>query len=161
MANRRDIVCDRTRAWVSAELDCKLSGFESSLLQAHLSKCEACSSFRADVTAFTDALRAAPLEESEFRVVVHGRRRILPMQTFRVTAAALAVAAVGLGTMFASLDARGIFSGASTPPASASDASELFRQFRASKPQLYRGQDAAVGQRTRSAARRSPGLQPS
>jgi predicted anti-sigma-YlaC factor YlaD len=128
MATSLPVNCDRTRAWVSAEVDGTLSDFESSLLRAHVGHCEACRSFRVDIAAFTHALRTAPLEESDLQVVVRRRRRTLA-QPLRVTAAALAVAAVGLGTMFASLDARGLFGGTSTPAASAADTA-LFRQVR-------------------------------
>jgi predicted anti-sigma-YlaC factor YlaD len=123
--------CDRARAWLSADLDCELSAFESTLLHAHLSGCASCRGFGADVDAFTEMLRSAPLEESDLRVVMPQRRRWLPVQSLRATVAALAVAAVGLGSVFASIEGSGVFNNA-TPSAAAADVGQ-FRELQAFK----------------------------
>jgi len=90
---------------VSAELDGRLSEFEQALLAGHLSTCKACSGFRVSAVHFTNELRSAPLERLERPVAVsRARRRI----SFRIApaAAALAVTAVGLGTILASSEVR-------------------------------------------------------
>ena len=93
--------CERARQWVSAELDGRLSEFEQALLDGHLKGCAACSTFRATAHRFTDELRSAPLEHLERPVAVsRARRRV----SFRLApaVAALAVTAVGLGSILAS-----------------------------------------------------------
>lgn len=97
--------CERARQWVSAELDGRLSEFEQALLDGHLSGCAECSSFRASTTRFTQELRAAPLERLETPIAISRARRRFP---FRIApaVAALAVMAVGLGSILASADIR-------------------------------------------------------
>ena len=56
------LVCDRVRAQISLELDGELSQLERAMLTSHLARCTDCRVFEAEVTAFTHALRAAPLE---------------------------------------------------------------------------------------------------
>jgi anti-sigma factor RsiW len=96
--------CDRAHQWVSSAVDGELSEFERVLLDAHLSGCSACRAFEADVVRATDELRAAPLEPFagaiEFRRVRRARFRLAP------AAAALAVAAVGLGSLLTSTQFR-------------------------------------------------------
>ena len=96
--------CERARQWVSAELDGRLSEFEQALLEGHVSTCAGCSAFRASVARFTQELRSAPLERLEEPVLVSRVRR----RTFRIApaVAALAVAAVGLGSILASTVVR-------------------------------------------------------
>ena len=93
--------CERARQWVSAELDGRLSEFEQALLDGHLKGCAACSGFRASATGFTHELRAAPPERLEQPISVFRVRRRL---SFRIAPAiaALAVMAVGLGSILAS-----------------------------------------------------------
>jgi len=147
------VSCERTRAWVSAEVDGVLSDFESALLRAHVRGCEACRIFREDVQVFTDTLRMAPLEKHDLHVVIPPRRRRL-VQPVRVAAAALAVAAVGLGSTFATLDARGVFSATSSRSSSALDTG-LFRELQVQKRQLW-----AKELHRRATMRRHPGPQP-
>jgi predicted anti-sigma-YlaC factor YlaD len=95
--------CDRMRGWISAELDGELSEFESTLLRAHVAHCDSCSAFKADAGSFAVALRGAPLEPLSRPIAVPHRRRIA-LQPFRVPAvAAMAVAMIALGGVFASL----------------------------------------------------------
>lgn len=93
--------CERARQWVSAELDGRLSEFEQALLDGHLRGCAACTEFRDSVTRFTHELRAAPLEQPEEPITISRARRRF---SFRVApaVAALAVMAVGLGSILAS-----------------------------------------------------------
>jgi len=88
--------CDRAREWVSLQLDRELSDFERVLLDAHVRRCSTCGRFRAGVTAFTAALRAAPLERPP-RPVLLPRRRA-GSRAFRLAAATVAAVALILGT---------------------------------------------------------------
>jgi predicted anti-sigma-YlaC factor YlaD len=92
--------CERARQWASLELDGELSNFERGLLESHLATCRSCSTFRAEVTGLTGALRAAPHEP--FEGVVIGRMRRHVRMRLAPAAAAMAVAAVGLGSLVAS-----------------------------------------------------------
>ena len=93
--------CERARQWVSAEVDGRLSEFEQALLDGHVKTCPDCTSFRKGVRSFTSQLRAAPLERLEQPIAISRVRRRF---SFRIApaVAALAVAAVGLGSILAS-----------------------------------------------------------
>jgi hypothetical protein len=103
---------------VSAELDGRLSEFEQALLDGHLKGCAECSTFRASATRFTRELRAAPMERLETPIAISQARRRF---SFRVApaVAALAVMAVGLGSILASAIVRP-GTGVSQAPASSS-----------------------------------------
>jgi len=96
--------CDRARQWASLQLDGELSEFEQALLDGHLVGCAACSAFRADIATATRELRAAPLEP--FPGAIHLQRIRRARVRFAPAAAALAVAAVGLGSIFAAVQVR-------------------------------------------------------
>src|SRR5215210_7929860 len=106
---RRD--CERARQWASLEVDGELSPFELVLLESHTTACFECREFRSDVGRVTNDLRSRPLQPLrrpiEFRYVRRARLRFAP------AAAALAVAAVGLGSIIASVQVR--------PPQAAGD----------------------------------------
>jgi len=97
--------CERARRWASAELDGELSSFERALLHDHLGRCGECRTVTDSVGGLTDALRAAPLEPFEGVVITRARRR-LPVPLARV-AVAMAVAAIGLGSVLASVQLKG------------------------------------------------------
>ena len=109
--------CERARQWVSAELDGGISEFEQALLDGHLKACADCTSFRSGVRSFTDTLRAAPLERLEQPIAISSARRRF---SFRVApaVAALAVTAVGLGSILASTVVRPGSSVNQAPPSS-------------------------------------------
>jgi hypothetical protein len=91
------VVCERVREQVSLLLDGELSELEGRMLELHVAQCRQCAEFRASVTSFTEALRAAPLEALEAPIVVE-RRRVVNMSRIQVgVAAAFALAALGLG----------------------------------------------------------------
>jgi predicted anti-sigma-YlaC factor YlaD len=96
--------CDRARQWASLELDGELSEFEHVLLEGHLAGCASCSAFRADIVGATRELRAAPLEP--YLETIQLRRIRRARLRFAPAAAALAVAAVGLGSIIASVQVR-------------------------------------------------------
>jgi predicted anti-sigma-YlaC factor YlaD len=97
--------CERARRWASAELDGELSSFERALLHDHLGRCSECRTFTDSVDGFTAALRSAPLEPFEGIVISRPRRRIhVPVASIAV---AMAVAAIGLGSLLASVQLKG------------------------------------------------------
>lgn len=93
--------CERAREWVSADVDGELSRFERVLLSAHTAGCASCREFHDTTVAFTSVLRAAPLEHSE-RPIEVGRVRRRVRVRLAPAVAAMAVVAVGLGSMLAS-----------------------------------------------------------
>jgi predicted anti-sigma-YlaC factor YlaD len=97
--------CERARQWASASVDGELSTFERALLADHLERCASCREFSLAITDLTTALRSAPRERLENisigRVRRHVRLRLAP------AAAAMAVAAVGLGSVLASVELKG------------------------------------------------------
>jgi anti-sigma factor RsiW len=92
--------CERARQWASADVDGELSTFERALLEDHLGRCSSCREFSRDVGGMTTALRAAPLQQ--FDGVVIGRIRRQVRLRLAPAAAAMAIAAVGLGSLVAS-----------------------------------------------------------
>jgi anti-sigma factor RsiW len=92
--------CERARQWASAAVDGELSTFERALLEDHLGGCSACREFSRDVNGLTSALRAAPREPFEGVVIGHVRRQV--HLRLAPAAAAMAIAAVGLGSVLAS-----------------------------------------------------------
>lgn len=98
--------CERARQWTSADVDGELSTFERVLLADHLADCTSCREFRASVHGLTSALRVAPLER--FEGIVTGRilRRRYPRLRLAPAVAAMAIAAVGLGSLLASSEVR-------------------------------------------------------
>ena len=105
--------CERARQWASASVDGELSTFESALLADHLERCGACREFSLAITDLATALRSAPRERIEGisigRVRHHVRLRLAP------AAAAMAVAAVGLGSVLASVEIKGGSVGSAQP----------------------------------------------
>jgi len=98
--------CHRARQWASVELDGELSSFERVLLDAHLSACASCAEFHAAIGETTTSLRAAPLEPFHASIELKRawssvRLRAAPL------AAAMAVVAVGLGSILAATAVRG------------------------------------------------------
>lgn len=86
-----DANCARARSWISHEVDGELSQLERLFLAAHLRRCIECSCFAEDVRAFTDLVRAAPLERPQRPLELPARR---PARTRVVVRVALAVALV-------------------------------------------------------------------
>jgi anti-sigma factor RsiW len=104
-AESASVVCDRVRAQVSLELDGELSQLEQRMLTAHLERCAECARYAEDVRDLTRRIRSAPLAQMQRPVVVRRRR---PITTTRIqigVAAALALAALGLGTELAAVPA--------------------------------------------------------
>jgi predicted anti-sigma-YlaC factor YlaD len=94
--------CDRAHQWISLQLDDELSAFEGTLLRAHLAECGDCVAFQTDVTALTAQLREAHYQPIERKIGVVRRRRRVPAR-LAPAVAALAIGAVGLGSLLATL----------------------------------------------------------
>ena len=95
-------VCSRVREQVSLELDGELSQLEQRMLGTHLERCPRCAAYAADVRDVTERIRNAPRAVMQRPIVVRRRR---PLTTVRLqvgVAAAVALAALGLGTQLAS-----------------------------------------------------------
>src|SRR3954468_11239865 len=101
----RAMLCERTREWVALRLDGELSEFESAIMGPHLERCDACRAYADDVAAITAELRAAPLAPLARPVDIESPRRMrLPLRHFQIAAAAaLVVAATGLGSLYGAL----------------------------------------------------------
>jgi anti-sigma factor RsiW len=125
MVRGRSRTCDRTRAWISAELDGELSEFESILVRGHLVRCGSCRTFKHDAAAFAGALRSAPLEQMSRPVVVPRRGRIAfnPLRVPGV--AALAVLMIASGGLFASLHSGAILREPTNRPTAVFDDQDL------------------------------------
>src|SRR5947208_2448088 len=95
----RPLICERVRAQMSLELDGELSHLEQALVEAHIEHCESCRFYRADLFSFTTELRAAPLDRLSRQFELPRRQRRLTLHAVQ-TAAAAAVVAVGIATMF-------------------------------------------------------------
>lgn len=93
--------CERARQWISAGLDGELSEFEGALLEGHLVACKACTAFLVETRSLTDELRRSPLEPFEVRVAARKRPRIA--LRLSPVAASLAIVAVGVGSILASV----------------------------------------------------------
>jgi predicted anti-sigma-YlaC factor YlaD len=91
----QSVVCERVRSSISLEIDGELSELERRRVLAHLERCPECRAFETDVTAFTDELRSAPLEELDHPLVVRRPRRVSFARVQVGVAAAVAVVAVG------------------------------------------------------------------
>jgi anti-sigma factor RsiW len=100
-AVRPSLLCQRVREQVSLQLDDELSQLERRMLAAHLERCPDCHEFAEEIVAFTEELRSAPLEVLERPVVVTRPRRLAAVRLQAGVAAALAFAALGLGTQLA------------------------------------------------------------
>lgn len=86
-----DPVCERAREYASLRLDGELSELEEALLSAHLSRCDVCRTFDADIRTMASALRDAAFEKASAPIVIPGRRRAAS-QVLRVGTAAAVVA---------------------------------------------------------------------
>ena len=85
--------CEAVRGHVSTALDGELSEVENARVTAHLGSCSDCRSFAADVRGATDLVRASPLEDLGFPIVLPSRRLTIARRV-PVAAAAAALAAI-------------------------------------------------------------------
>jgi predicted anti-sigma-YlaC factor YlaD len=99
--------CDLIRGHVSAALDGKLSEVDSARLAAHLGSCAECRAYSAGAGTTTQLLRATPLEELGFPIVLPSRRLAVARRLQVAAAAAALVATVGLSAVVGSLGTGG------------------------------------------------------
>jgi predicted anti-sigma-YlaC factor YlaD len=84
--------CERVRGVISACLDGEVSQVEQATADAHLAVCVDCQAYAASLAATSRLLRATPLEELDFPIVLPSHRLRLA-RTMQLGAAAAAVAA--------------------------------------------------------------------
>jgi predicted anti-sigma-YlaC factor YlaD len=94
--------CERMRGVISASLDSEVSEVERATADGHLADCGACRAYAAGLAETSRMLRATPLEELSFPIVLPSHRLRLA-RTMQLGSAAAAVAAtvflsVTLGT---------------------------------------------------------------
>ena len=92
------VACERVRSQVSLEVDGELSQLERAMVAAHVLRCADCRGYRADVHAFTRALRAAALEAAPAVTVRRYRRSTAATRFHAGVAAAMAFAVIGVAT---------------------------------------------------------------
>jgi hypothetical protein len=96
--------CARTRQQLSLCVDSELSEFEFMLLEAHLALCDDCRTFEQEVTSFTNALRAGPVETPSISFQPPRRRARLDVVVggaLRAGSAAAAIAVVAISGLIA------------------------------------------------------------
>jgi predicted anti-sigma-YlaC factor YlaD len=92
--------CEQARERVSLLLDDELSPHEAVLLDRHLAACGACTAFASDVRAYTEMLRATPLEAApQSWLLRRPAASRLAAQVAAVTAAAAAAVLVAVSTI--------------------------------------------------------------
>jgi predicted anti-sigma-YlaC factor YlaD len=111
--------CDRARAQVSALLDGELSELEEVNLRLHLDGCAACRTFHAGAVSISESLRAAPLEQLDFPIVVPNRRYVATRWIQAGSAAAVGLVAIGLGASQGILAGHGGLRSAGSSPSPA------------------------------------------
>ena len=84
--------CERMRSTISAALDGEVSEVERVTADAHLAVCSDCQAYAASLAETARMLRATPLEELSFPIVLPSHRLRLA-RTMQLGAAAAAVAA--------------------------------------------------------------------
>jgi len=110
--------CRRCREWVSQALDAAPSQFEQALVRRHLSMCEECAAFAADIRGATALLRAAEPAEPPGPIDLRLPRRVGPQLAARAGLAVAAAAAV-----VAALSTNGLTGGAQFGGSAAAQAS--------------------------------------
>ena len=96
----RGVLCERARSWAALAPDGELSELERKLLDAHVARCSACSSFAVEVAILAAELRTASLEPLPRPVTLpiwHRRRAYAGMRSVGA-AAAVAVMALGIAS---------------------------------------------------------------
>jgi len=117
--------CDRARAQVSALLDGELSELEEADLRLHLEDCTACCTYHAGAAAISGSLRAAPLEQLDFPILVPNRRYVATRWLQAASAAAVVLVAIGLGSSQGILAGHGRLDSAGGSSSQASSATSL------------------------------------
>ena len=113
--------CDRARGQISALLDADL--------RLHLDGCAACRTYHAGAVSISGSLRAAPLEQLDFPIVVPNRRYVATRWIQAGSAAAVVLVAIGLGSSQGILAGHGgLGSAGSSPSAARASSSSAYLQ---------------------------------
>jgi anti-sigma factor RsiW len=99
MGQHHSIDCEQVRGHISAGLDCELSEVERARVDAHVGTCVGCRAFAGGLRETANLLRAAPLEDLDFPIVLPSRRLTRAGKIPVAAAAAALAAAVGLGAL--------------------------------------------------------------
>jgi anti-sigma factor RsiW len=162
--------CARACEWASLRLDSQLSDFEEILLEAHLTRCPACTAFAETATRVTEILRTAPLEQLAFPIQLP-RRRGARVYSLRAVSTVAAAAMIGLsGVLGLELSRSRVPSAAASPnlaliglkeqqmdelDSAGSKASPKVRPNLAAAEQVTVGNSGLASTRPRSESRRS------
>src|SRR5262245_27809526 len=103
MGQLHSIDCEQVRGHISAGLDGELSEVEQARVDAHVGSCAGCSTFAGGVRETATLLRAAPLENLDFAIVLPSRRLAIARRIPVAAAAATLAAAVALGALVGGL----------------------------------------------------------
>lgn len=109
--------CERARGWASLRADGELSELESTLLDAHLSRCGLCCAFAGGAEDVAVALRAARLELPAPLALVLPRRRRAVLRGLQVAACSALVVTAGAVAALVGVDRGGAASNAAKPVA--------------------------------------------
>jgi predicted anti-sigma-YlaC factor YlaD len=137
--------CERIREWISLELDGELSRIERALVDRHLAVCGDCTAFAAEVRGFTHALREESLEPLARPIQLPSRTRVSVRPLQVSAAAAVALIAVGIGSLSSSLLDGGV--GAKITPAAGTRVDEGKDQLRTRQMQELTERIAEVSPR--------------
>jgi predicted anti-sigma-YlaC factor YlaD len=107
--------CERARAQVSALLDGELSELEEADLRQHLDGCVTCRTYHSGSASITSSLRATPLEQLDFPIVMPSRRYVATRWLQAGSAAAAVLVAIGLGSSQGILASHGSASSSRSP----------------------------------------------
>jgi predicted anti-sigma-YlaC factor YlaD len=132
--------CDRYRGYISASLDAELSEVEGARLDAHLGLCAACRAYAVEARRTTRLLRAAPLEDLDFPIVLPSRRLAVARRLQVAAAAAALVVTLGLSAVVGAVGGGG--SGLSTNAASSSAQNAKLRFTEDELRMLYQASSA-------------------
>ncbi len=97
-ASPSPLICERVRSQISLLLDAEVSELDRRLVAAHLARCAECRAFEQPVRAFTEQLRATPLEVSSLPVVltrIRARQRVW-LRTAELSAVATVLIVLGV-----------------------------------------------------------------
>jgi predicted anti-sigma-YlaC factor YlaD len=117
--------CERVRGVISASLDGEGSEVEQATADAHLAVCSDCRAYAASLAETARMLRATPLEELSFPIVLPSHRLRLA-RTMQLGAAAAAVAATVFLSVTLGTNQNG--GGLTSPSASAANGPAAYLQ---------------------------------
>jgi Putative zinc-finger len=91
----RPAACDRARLWASVSFDGELTELEHRALEAHLTRCTACSEFAGSAAGIVRAIRSAPPQHVVIPPATRARRRLRRLTEVSSAAAAALLVVTG------------------------------------------------------------------